>query len=256
MQLIEDMSAGHQRGSFTNERRIQIVRGPSEKPIELRGEVVTDSIDKDTHVVEATMHFAVKRGSSTWRRNNPESQKQFQELAEQGAMFSALVFPPAHVNARVAEAGWISAAYLLAYYALGYRYVLNIILEPVRRYLMTAIHGDDNSLPDLSTVPGVSIANRTESVAQPKIELVFPLNPSSEVHLKVSFLRREITLPFQYSDNLSKLIHYQFPNISQLISDSNNHGSELMAVISCTKTVKHTCIWDYLCLYEDPVKTT
>ena len=74
-----------------------------------------------------------------------------------------------------AKAGLLSSAYLLAFYQLGYRYILSKALDPVRAFLLKTMAGEseEDEMPDEATVwfvdasagrphPQICLAHRTD----------------------------------------------------------------------------------------------
>jgi len=46
-----------------------------------------------------------------------------------------IIEPTSLINADVTKAGWITSAFLLAFYTFGYRYIANDYMDPVRKYI-------------------------------------------------------------------------------------------------------------------------
>ena len=123
MQLLESVREGEETGDTYGERRIRIQHG-LRQPIEINARIQLKKQD----IVRGQLLFAPSR-------NDPKEQERLRALLKKDENFSVSVHPYHRLNPSVARAGWVTAAYLLAFYTLGYRYVLQDRLNPIREYI-------------------------------------------------------------------------------------------------------------------------
>jgi len=130
MQLREKVKDGEKAGQLYGERKIQILKTPGKVPISLQGEV---SMFERTPA-SARITFLSDARTQQWLRNNPREQERFlREIGQE--KFTIYIGPPHELKSELSMAGWITSAYLFAFYTLGYRYILHPALDNVREYI-------------------------------------------------------------------------------------------------------------------------
>jgi hypothetical protein len=142
MQLREKVKDGVKSGQLYDERQIQIITTPGKTPIKLRAKVNIQERD----VIEGQITFQTDKGTGQWLRNNPGEQERFL-IATQKDKFALIIEPPHELKSELSPVGWISSAYLLAFYTFGYRYILDASLDIVRDYILKSF--DDNASANL-----------------------------------------------------------------------------------------------------------
>ncbi len=141
MQLEEQIRAGEAIGRWYGSRRVQLFKMPGEKPIDLNVKISGE-------MSNLTISGRIDKNKQ-WVDNSPEDQARFQEIVERGKEVSILIHPYTDVDSEKVPVGWITSAYLMAFYALGYRYILHPSLNPVREYITSSINPDITEQPVL-----------------------------------------------------------------------------------------------------------
>ncbi len=134
----------------------------------------------------------VPRGE--WNHN--DRWRRYRDLSDTKSRFSAAINPNPH-NWQLAQAGWLTSAYLFAFYTFGYRYVLQTELDQVRNYIKRSFTGNvDDSL---APAPAKNLSVQTCEYCnylEPEIAYVMKTIGTEEPHhLEVSFLDYHIRLP-------------------------------------------------------------
>lgn len=136
MQLGEMVKDGDKVGTVYGERRTRVLLAPGEEPIDLRAAI---SLQEGEAAVRVRMAFMVDRTTGKWARNDPREQERFRSVELDRAISAMLIYPHHELRAGLPHAGWLTSAYLLAFYTLGYRYILNKSLDPVREYILSSL---------------------------------------------------------------------------------------------------------------------
>jgi hypothetical protein len=98
--------------------------------------------------------------SPVLRTNNSKVQKRISELFNSGENFDAIVFPNHEIKETVAQVGWLTSAYLLSFYALGYRYILHNSLEPIQKCILDSFENpSDVKIPDNENIGVINCGN-------------------------------------------------------------------------------------------------
>ena len=242
MQLFEKMREGDREGVLYGERRVEIVRGPSHEPIPLRAKI---HIDPKT--LAGKISFKKRKGSPGWLTNDPTHMERFYALTGARERFSVLAFPPDEFRPVVAQIGWITSAYLFAFYTLGYWYVCHEELEPVRSLILRSF-GKPKDQPvgfSPSAVLGVSIVDHCD--ADPEIAVVIPLTVGQPEFLQVRFLNYQVRLPFPGIPFIFySMLKARIPDIQEKIASADQQGGVVCIAIMCNKSDGHLCTWDYV----------
>ncbi|NLG99398.1 MAG: hypothetical protein GX491_18750 [Chloroflexi bacterium] len=242
MQLRERIKDAEARSEVFDERRIEIVKQPGFEPIRLRGKPAFKVAD----VMSGRITFNVDQKRKQWARNNPTEQKRFLALAADQS-FTMIVYPHHELNSRLALAGWITSAYLFSFYSLGYRYIFQNEADIVRRFILSSF--DDNLLKELQLPDSVTVGiSETKNFYRndPQIGLTIPIDGQYPVFLEVQFLDYQIRLPITFIPEVFEYLIYSTPGIIETLQNAENNKHDLFSPISCTKTVLHDCIWDYI----------
>lgn len=239
MQLRELAKDAEKKGELFGERRIQVVRGLAEKPIQLRAQVRIEQ--KET--IKGQIVFQFDKVNE-WARNNPKEREKFKALGRDNS-FSLIVYPFHEMKPYLAEVGWITSAYLLAFYTFGYRYILNKDMNIVRDYISKSFTNAPDPRPELDDF-GMQECNIHYS-QEPEIGLVIPLDGKVGVHLEISLFDCHIRLPFHHfiPSTLSILIQCN-EEISKEMPKLIEKKAKLYISVKCTKMDGHDCLWDYV----------
>lgn len=157
----------------------------------------------------------------TWRHNDPEDQSRFKEIYENQDRVEFLIHPHPLHNPDLAQAGWVTSSYLMAFHNLGYRFILNSTLNQVRDYIKSSFEGyiKDNPLAHELDDFGVWVRS-PEYPINPELLFMAPLENGKRVYLQVNCLAYEIRLPFRFRMSvLYPILIRSIPNFQARISE-------------------------------------
>ena len=241
IQLLEKVRDAVEQGRHYGYRLVQVVRGPAEEPINLRAYVsIRDQLT-------VTLTFDIDKKSGYWARNNPKEQARFRSLGDRGESVSMILHPHHGVKPHLAKAGWVTSAYLYAFYTLGYRYIFHESLNIVREYIVRSFEDAAKEQLELPESEVFRFEMNTNAYENPQIGLVIPLLGDRPVYLQVNFLDYQVRLPCRFNAVILKgLIDARISDSEELISRALATGNPLYAPIACNKLDQHDCIWDYV----------
>lgn len=231
MQILQELqneeNLGHHR-----ERKIQIAFGPGTEPVLLNMSVTRTNKDKSP--INANMHLNPSR-------NNPEEMNRFNHLT-QDRKFSLIIPWHNQVKPKIARVGWLTAAYLMAFYTFGYRYILHLWLEPVRKCILDSFKENEPTFLK-SDILQVNQCNEHD-YDDPNISVIVPIKGTHPVYIQVDFWNYHIRLPFHFNSELFRaFITMGLPDDFELPVESDG----LLGIeVQCTKTDLHECDWDYI----------
>jgi len=239
MQLREMVKDAEKKGELFGERRVAVIRGPAEEPIKLLAQLRLGQ----NEAIQGQIVFPLDK-TGKWARNNPKEQERFEAICKENP-FSMIVYPFHEIKEHLAEAGWITSAYLLAFYSFGYRYILNSDMDRVRDYILSSFSATPDRPPKLDDF-GIQECG-AHFYQEPQIGVVIPLDGKTGVHLEISLFDYHIRLPFNHfvPPILSTLIQ-QNEEISKEMPKLLREGAKLFIPIECTKMDGHECLWDYI----------
>jgi hypothetical protein len=246
LQLLERIRGGNETGVFFGERLVRVVQGPASEPIDLRAQIRIKSQDP-TEGIKGDITFAVEKGTQHFARIAPADQERFLSLVRAGERFTMMIHPYHELKAHLARVGWATSSYLLAFYTLGYRYILHEDLQPVRAYILRSFQsrGGEELEPPGADIMTVQTCDK-HYFDDPEIALVMPM-AGQAAHLRVSFLDYHVTLPFRgVPQLLEHFIRMKMADIEGMIPEMPGEGAHLYMPINCTKLDGHECIWDYI----------
>lgn len=250
MQILHQVREAEDTGRLYGERRVQLLFH-GERPTELRASIVS------TGEKSAKLVFDADSRTGQWLRNNPAAQARFKQLGPEDR-FSMLIHPPHNLKTHLAQSGWITSAFLYAFYSFGYRYALSSLLDPVREYILASF--DESAKEQLPAPRAVDFRVdicSTHYYDDPVLELMVPLDGETPIHLQISFLDYHVRLPFPCNpDVLLTLLQLEIPGIEDRLNELSEQGGFLSAKIECTKTAIHECVWDYVLGKEIPSSRT
>lgn len=229
---------GAKSGKLLGERRLQLIEN-SKPPIKLNAQVFMKHNEQGDF--EGSITFSAKR-------NNPIDIDAFRRLSTDQTVFSLIVSPPhPQIRPDLATAGWVTSAFLMGFYTLGYRYIVSPHLDPVRKYICDSFSSNEIELPD-----GVEVGRYKNNIStdKPIVEINIPLKPQDALTLKVRYLDIVVTLPFHFDPTALSIFLKTFtPDIYDQeghIRADFDEGTFLGIIVNCTKTRVHRCIWDYV----------
>lgn len=230
-QVQEEESSGYYVG-----RRVRIAFGPDVRPISLNASVIA------TNTSDSAINANIRLEAS---RNDPQEMARFRALS-QNRHCSLTIPPHANIRPEVARVGWLTAAYLMAFRAFGYRYILHPWLNPVRQCILDSFDNDKPVFPE-SEVLQIRQC-KEHNCEDPTIEVVVTPDGDHPVHVQVDFWNFHIRLPFHFSpDVLRAAIGLHMPDDFVLQA-----GEALGIGVQCTKMNPHECIWDYVIGKPEP----
>lgn len=241
MQLMELIKKGEETGELYGKRIVEIRKKTKEPPVKLPVTIFRNINDNSISIT----------GSVDENINLPKishkDQIRFKEIIESKLPVSITINPNQELRPGIVPAGWITSAYLMAFYGLGYRYILHESLNPVRQYIKQSL--DQLSSKSLSLPKDENFTIREykdKFFPEPELLFIYPLENGKRVYLQINFLKYEIRLPFRF---VKKVFDGQ---ISETISKSGIKfpvplpGDILYFPILCTKMKNHECWYDFL----------
>lgn len=176
-------------------------------------QVTKSSRDREPLILEA---FIQQRGEKEatfffprYQNENQERyfrdiRKKFYEYANEGPV-DVIVFPPRAKpdrpfgdprNGPLVQAGILTAAYLLGFYAYGYRFILQTCLDPVRDYIQSSFNKDVDDRLNFHDTKSMCVGVSSDHVhSEPEIGFVIPLDEQVPLHQGVQFLHYHARLP-------------------------------------------------------------
>ena len=242
MQLLERIKDGEKEGQLYDERYIEIIRTPGQKPMYLRAKII------QTGELTSRISFERDKDHKQWKRNDPKMREELLFLIAQGERFSMIVPPPKGFDSNLARVGWLTSAYLLAFYTFGYRYIFHKSLDAIREYILASF--DEEAMKKLPFPNSDVISVRAcdeHYYNDPRIELDIPVDGNLPIHIEVSFLGYRVALPFPVvPEILSEVIRTKSPDFEERRSELTGQDASFRVPVSCTKLDSHTCVWDYI----------
>lgn len=247
MQLYEKLKLDEHGGELYGIRTVEIVVNPGEKPIRMRVRVRRNY--DGTFTISGVLNK-----DNQWLGTRPEDQARFIELAkrsiESQQQFHVVINQPQQFKANLASAGWITSAYLMSFYTLGYRYILHQNFNFIREYIMSSfIPEKENSLALPEREDFHIETDESFDFSDPAIRINIPIGRSENIRLDVCFLKYIVCLPILLAPNIfegywsimKKQLH------GQHIPPAKEGDSPCVYdYVHCTKTIEHTCLYDYL----------
>jgi hypothetical protein len=242
MQLRERIKDADKAGKLFDKRRIKIITAPGETPIKLQATVSIQEGD----VIEGQIAFPIDERTGQWLRNNPKEQEKFL-AATQNNKFALVIEPQHELNSELSSVGWITSAYLLAFFTFGYRYILHSGLDIVRDYIIKSF--DDEASANLRR-PKSDNFGLTEckehNFENPEIALVIPMDEKIRIHLEVSFLDYHIRLPFYFVPHVLQAMILNIPDVANQLPGLRGTETIMYSPIMGNKYNGRDFIWDYV----------
>jgi hypothetical protein len=137
---------------------------------------------------------------------DPKSEKQkanyqiilsrIQDYAKLGPISAAVELS---VDPYLAQAGWLTSAYLFAFYSFGYRYILHRELDPIRHSILQSFSGavpvSDLLSPQTEKQTFV-MRKRGYNYVDPEIRLFVTRTAEVPNHIQIYYLSVHVRLPF------------------------------------------------------------
>jgi hypothetical protein len=242
MQVSELVKQGDETGDLYGTREVQIIKNLGEKPIKMMVNVSRHLDDKSF-----TIQGRIDKDLN-WVDGSPEDQARFREVYEKGERVTIIINPYRELKSQFIRAGWIMSAYLMAFYHLGYRYILHQSLDPVRDYLLQSF--DPITAKDLIHPDDINFTvqeYKSEYFPDPELFFIYPLEFDQCVYLQVNCFKYEIRLPFRYVRSLfESLVREEMPDFDEKLPELQKAGGYLFFPIKQTKSDGNLSIYDFL----------
>jgi hypothetical protein len=229
MQISQKVKDGEKEGSLYGERKTQFIRDSGVEPINLNASI----INFRNNNIFAKINFSAAR-------NNPLDIERFKEITKTGEKGKFQILPNPELKPGIPEVGWITSAFLYAFYTFGYHYMLHPKINPIREFILDSFEGVPN-IPEDCTIREYN----DKFFDTPELHVMTPFN-GEIVHLRICALSYQINLPFQcFTDILTPLIKSYMTK--ELWESIQKHGVDKAIPsfkVDCTKTIPHDCIWD------------
>ncbi|NUM48579.1 MAG: hypothetical protein HUU38_28055 [Anaerolineales bacterium] len=204
MQIQEKMRKGKKTGKLYGVRKVQLHRSQDAIPINLNVDVTYHAEDKSI-----TITGRLDRNEK-WFDSSPEDQARFKETYERKENVEIVIHPPRNYKPELDPAGWITSAYLMGFYSLGYRFILDSNLDPVREYILNSFDKTIKGPPAQLNLDDFGYWDQQlERSADPELLFMLPLEMGKRVYLQVNCLSYVIRLPFRYRPSVLVPILYR-----------------------------------------------
>ena len=194
MGTLEKIREGQNTGQLYGERLVEIILPSDNTPIKLNANVTKIGPAK------VNLTFESPKGSKQWARNNPAEQERFQSAISANRPMRLAIHPVRQYQPVLAKVGWLTSAYMFAFYRFGFRYIFHERLNQVRRYILDSFETDSNSLSDIPKVDDLDMYvcnSHYESV--PKLSVSIPIAGNTPVHLFISLLDYHVRISFHFN---------------------------------------------------------
>lgn len=243
MQLRERIKDAEKEGRAYGERRVQVIRTPGSQPINLHA---MSRVQEEETTIRGTMTFEVDKVTGNWARNSPEEEARFLSLG-QDTVSAVIIHPHHELRPNLPQVGWLTSAYLLAFYTLGYRYILHESLDPVRQHILSSFSSATVRSLRFPTSDEIALWECVDCFHQdPEIGVSIPLDGESPVCLEISFLDCHLNLPFRFVPQVLEQLVFSVPEIQSQLPELVKSGGSLYSPVACTKSDIHDCKWDYV----------
>lgn len=101
---------------------------------------------------------------------------------------------------QLAAIGWLTSAYLLSFYMFGYRYILQDILNPVRKIILDSFQGNISDIPTFEYESNFAVAIWEDRFyIHPTIGLFQPYDQDKFAHIQINYQYVHVRLPIKFS---------------------------------------------------------
>jgi hypothetical protein len=243
MQINEDVLIGEKTGKLSGKRLVQLLINPEGESIKLHAYVTRNEEDKSitlTGRLDNNLKIIDCR---------PEDQAKMQEIIKTRKVVGLSIQQNKELSLELARSGWITSAYLMAFFSLGYRYILNPILNPVRTLIIQSFDKSVSKQLGHQDTENFAVNEYiSKYFNNPELKAIIPLDQNKLPYLQISFCEYQIKIPFWF--NNSRLNYYfksKMPDMYAQIPDLYNTGKYFISMyIKCTKTTPHECAFDFI----------
>jgi hypothetical protein len=240
MQFYEKVLAGDEAGDLHGARLVELRQQDGDISAELR--VNVKMLDNGSMTITGRLDE-----NRNFKDSSPKDQENFDIIFKAEKKVDFNVSPPRGFQPERVPGALITSAYLTAFYALGYRYILQPGMQKVRDYILLSF---DKTVNDLGIPGDENFLLRRYAKAyfsDPAISIMYPLVNGKKSFVQIQFLAYEIRLPFRYMASVMNSVvesakNYFGPYFDAMLSA----GEELQLQVHCHKGIDHTCSYDYL----------
>jgi hypothetical protein len=152
---------------------------------------------------ENTISFSLDAAKTErHRRNNQAIAKRIIEYLSEGPI--TIIVEPPSVNIALARIGWLTSAYLFAFYTFGYRYILQAKLDEVRTLIRESFSGRTNNTLEFAAEKQLTVARWDKVITdEPQIGMRIPADVSQSVYMRVDFRDVHVRLPVSYQYSIA-----------------------------------------------------
>jgi hypothetical protein len=240
MQIFDKVKQADKTGGLYGARLVEFLEEGSDKPAQARVNVQV--------IGENSLHITGRMAKDgKFSDSSPEDQERLEAIFKSKKRVHVNIHPPKNYLPGIVHGGWITSAYLMAFYALGYRYILQPGMQMVRDYILNSFEDKTTELPIPNAENFTVETFVNKYLPNPVISAVFPFGHTAKVYLLVGFLDVAVRLPFLFDASIFLWILKQLQATSiEKLQALEARQSPLEFRIPCTKTRVHDCIFDLL----------
>ena len=191
MQTFEKLRNEKEIGNISTPLRTQIIstRRPDRKPIKTGLFIKNEGENRITIKLEEAR-------TEKQRVNNIMINERIRQYNQDGPIS---IIVESSVNLRLARVGWLTSAYLLAFYTFGYRYIFQRGLDPVRDIIRKSFDKIVDETLEFDHRKFLTVG-RWDDILQPepRIGIMLPIDRSLQSYMSVDFQSVHIRMPAQY----------------------------------------------------------
>ena len=203
MQQFEEFRRTRESGQMYRPRVRAFPPLGTGQPLDL-GSTVAIEVDQDKPGARVTFQHHPGTGLPLY---DPQKKRKFAEHMMRGdCSLQVTEGWPFRERWPLAQAGWLTSAYLAMFHRFGYRYVLQSRVDPVRRYITDSFHKqtDDRLEFDAAKDMAVWICRECWHDSPTIWFVLIAANARTPQHIKVSYYGYHVRLPVSHGPSDSK----------------------------------------------------
>ena len=213
MQLYTEHRDGFEKGRL-EKINVLLYRNHEETPINLNN--ISLLINNTEHSFIITGR--VDKETQEFLDGSPIDQKKLIEVCLNQEPVRPQSKPAADYKPDLVPAGFITSAYLMCFYFLGYRFILDRSLDVVREYIQDSFMREKRQNPIQLNEDDFGIWETQENIYKdPELFFMIPFESGKHVYFQVNYLSYQIRLPSRYQPE------YLFPVLQRIIPDYENN---------------------------------
>jgi hypothetical protein len=254
MQLFQQIQDGDEKGDIYGKRKVQIADQDGNPLIKINANVKKD---KDTKAITLSWK---RDNKDAWIGNDHRMKERFEGLLGKTEPLSISIdanpIKETEPRPELAPVGWITSAYLFAFYTFGYRYILHPMLDPIREYILSSFDKEQSKNLKMSYPSFGLQEDKNKFTEAPTIEIIISLEPEV-AYLQIHLFTYQIKLPFHYVPiALSAFVHLQMPDINERLPELKKSGDLIyFEIVNHSKVHCAECPLDYVLGKPVPAQT-